>query len=177
MQLLQQLGLEAFVCSADIDESVITGEAPADYVMRLASTKARSVAVLYPDAVVLGADTVVTVAGQLLGKPESMQHAFEMWTALSGRWHKVMTGVSTHVAGETRSILNVSEVLFSGITEKGMLAYWNTGEPADKAGGYAIQGYAARWIREIRGSYSGIMGLPLFETAELLNEAGIETLL
>lgn len=176
-QLLQQLGLDVVVSAANMNESRLPDESPADYVRRLASGKAGLVAQSYPGGVVLGADTIVVLEGRLLGKPDSMQDAFAMWSAMSGRWHQVLTGVAVQANGKVQTALSSSEVRFTEITRESMQAYWNTGEPADKAGGYAIQGYAARWIPEIHGSYSGIMGLPLYETAELLNEAGIHTLL
>lgn len=176
-QLLEQLGVKAKVCSADIDESALSGELAADYVKRLAICKAEAVSKLQPNTIVLGADTIVVSHGNLLGKPESKQHAFAMWAMLSGQRHQVITGVCVCSNRQNQSILSINEVLFGEISAASMQAYWETGEPADKAGAYAIQGYAARWVKEIRGSYSGIMGLPLYETAELLNAAGIETLL
>ena len=172
-QLLEQLGVVATICSTDIDETPQEGELAADYVRRLASCKAETVALLNPNAIVLGADTIIALEGNLLGKPLSKQHAFDMWNMMSGKWHQVLTGVSVFANGESRTVLNSNDVLFCELSEKSMQTYWESGEPADKAGAYAIQGYAARWIKEIRGSYSGIMGLPLYETAELLKEAGM----
>ncbi len=171
--LLQQLGVDATVCTANIDESPLDGELAADYVKRLASCKAEAVASLYPNAMVLGADTIIALEGNLLGKPLSKEHAFEMWKAMFNKWHEVLTAVALCSEGSCRVVLNANKVWFSEMSEEDMQSYWDTGEPSDKAGAYAIQGYAARWIKEIRGSYSGIMGLPLYETAELLNEAGM----
>ncbi len=163
----------ATVAIADIDERAHPGENPADYVMRLAQAKAARVAEWFPGAVVLGADTIVVQDGRLLGKPKDRNDAFSMWQAMSGKSHQVLTAVAVVQGKEAECRLSSSEVVMARITPEAMDAYWKTGEPADKAGGYAIQGLAARWIREIHGSYSGIMGLPLFETAELLNRAGI----
>jgi septum formation protein len=124
---------------------------------------------------VLGADTVVVVDGLILGKPEDPQDAAAMLRRLSGRTHGVLSAVAV-VGREERTALNASEVSFREISDSEIRAYWNTGEPADKAGGYAIQGLGALFVSGLRGSYSGVMGLPLYETAELLAAEAIRPL-
>lgn len=176
-ELLAQIGVRpALIVSADIDETPLPGELPADCVMRLARLKALKVGTCYPEAVVLAADTIVVSNDSILGKPGSRENALEMWRQLSGRRHQVMTAVAVSCSGGINSALSVSTVQFSDLSAGAMEAYWAGGEPADKAGAYAIQGHAAVWIREISGSYSGIMGLPLFETARLLQQAGLAVL-
>jgi septum formation protein len=177
-QLLAQIGIEpAEVINADIDESPLLNEPAGDCVKRLAITKAKCVAASRINAIVIAADTLIACDGMILGKPDSREDAFRLWDMLSGRKHQVLTAVAVSKNGEVHTLLNTSEVEFTEITPESMEAYWQTGEPKDKAGAYAIQGLAAVWIKEIRGSYSGIMGLPLYETALLLKQVGIKTLL
>lgn len=169
-ELLEQLGVRFAVRSQNVPEACHPGEAPEAFVQRLAVEKANA---LYQQLSVreqrpvLGADTVVVVDGEILGKPASRQHATAMLQQLSGRTHQVMTGVAV-VSREQSVCVNVSEVTFRHLSLEEIAAYWNSGEPADKAGAYAIQGYAAAFISRLVGSYSGVMGLPLFETAQLL---------
>jgi len=180
-ELLKQLGVtfevllfrEAERRGADIDESPQSGERPEDYVQRLAQTKATAGALyvaqrklpIYP---VLGADTTVALDGQILGKPSGEEAAVEMLRALSGRTHEVMTAVAICRQDTVNTRLSLSEVAFAPLSEQQIRAYVATGEPLDKAGAYAIQGRAAAFVRRMSGSYTGIMGLPLYETAELL---------
>jgi len=177
-ELLRQIGVRHEVQVADIDEQPRDGEAPAEYVLRLSIAKARAVAERQPPdppRAVLAADTAVVVNHHILGKPADRADARHQLRLLSGREHRVLTGVALACGAEGEDIqsrLSVSHVGFRDITDAEIDAYWRTGEPADKAGGYAIQGLAAVFIREIAGSYSAIMGLPLFETAELLRKAG-----
>ena len=170
-ELLQQIGLEFEVNSFEIDESPHLHEAPADYVVRLAIEKARAaIAQLPVDTIVIAADTTVTIDGQILGKPVSQADAFAMWQRLSGRDHFVMTGVAV---AKNQTVLHrrvTTEVHFAHVTQADMLAYWQTGEPIGKAGGYAIQGKGAAFIPKIHGSYSNVVGLPIFETMDLLRE-------
>ncbi len=170
-ELLQQIGLEFEVNSFEIDESPHLHEAPADYVVRLAIEKARAaIAQLPVDTIVIAADTTVTIDGQILGKPVSQADAFAMWQRLSGRDHFVMTGVAV---AKNQTVLHrrvTTEVHFAHVTQADMLAYWQTGEPIGKAGGYAIQGKGAAFIPKIHGSYSNVVGLPLFETLDLLRD-------
>lgn len=174
-QLLDQIGVAHAVRPATVDESRHPGERPADYVTRLAREKAESLwQGLSPTErkPVLGADTTVAIDGDVLGKPEDRDDALRMLERLSGRTHQVYTAVALRHAGGCDVRLSVSEVAFRPLTLGEREAYWDTGEPADKAGGYAVQGRAAIFITRIAGSYSGIMGLPLAETAELLQLGG-----
>ena len=174
--LLSQIGIDCDVMPSQIDEEARENEAPPDYVRRMAGEKAASVAGLVPGRIVLGADTDVIMQSRILGKPRDKADFLEMFNLLSGRTHQVITAVSV-VHGEQYWLkTSISDVTFREVSEEEMLAYWQTGEPCDKAGGYAIQGQAAMFIRAISGSYSGIMGLPLYETSELLSGAGIRLL-
>ena len=174
--LLSQIGIDCEVMPSQIDEKARENEAPLDYVMRMAEEKAGSVAGLMPGRIVLGADTDVIMQSRILGKPRDKADFLEMFSLLSGSTHEVITAVSL-VHGEQRSLMtSISEVSFREVSDEEMHAYWETGEPCDKAGGYAIQGQAAMFICAISGSYSGIMGLPLYETSELLRGAGIRLL-
>jgi septum formation protein len=125
-----------------------------------------------PGVPVLAADTAVVIDGRILGKPPDRAAAIAMMRLLSGRVHRVLSGVAL-LGREERLVLSVSEVTFRDVTPEEARAYWETGEPADKAGGYAIQGLGALFVRELQGSYSGVMGLPLYETAQLLAAEGI----
>jgi septum formation protein len=173
-ELLSQVGIEFRVQAADVDERVQADEGAADYVERVALAKARAVHALSPDLPVLGADTAVVLDQQILGKPVDRDDAIAMLLRLSGRTHEVLTGVAV-VAEQEQYRLSVSRVVFRQITEQEAASYWATGEPADKAGSYAVQGLAAAFIERLEGSYSGIMGLPLFETMQLLNAAGVHS--
>ena len=170
-ELLEQVGVEFRVQSFEIDESPYPHEAPADYVVRLAIQKAQAAIEALPaDSIVIAADTTVTVDGRILGKPVDQADAFAMWQRLSGRDHFVMTGVAV---AKNQTVLHrrvTTEVHFSPLSHADMLAYWQTGEPVGKAGGYAIQGLAAAFIPKIYGSYSNVVGLPLVETLDLLKE-------
>lgn len=142
---------------------------------RLAQQKAAAGFALQPRRPALGSDTIVVIDKQILGKPADRQHAIEMLGKLSGRSHQVMTAVAVCSEGKQSCVLNTSEVQFCELSAEQIEAYWQTGEPLGKAGGYAIQGLAAQFIVTINGSYSGIMGLPLYETAELLKQHGVYT--
>ena len=167
-ELLQQLGLSFDIYSPDVDESVLENESIAAYVERLAQVKAEAVARQYPDAIIIAADTSLGVNNEILGKPQSKQHAFEMWGKISGRWHDVYTGVCVRTKEEKYSIVVRTQVEFQPLNAGEMESYWATGEPLGKAGAYAIQGIAARYIPKIQGSYSNVVGLPLYETVQLL---------
>jgi len=175
-ELLQQIGVSLRVIGADLDETALRGESPWAYVSRLAEAKAtvgweRSRE--SGDAPVLAADTAVVLDGRILGKPAGMNDAMAMLLQLSGRAHDVLTAVALRTAGGVQVKVSQSTVTFRVIDPDEARAYWETGEPADKAGAYAIQGYAAIFISDLKGSYSGVMGLPLFETAALLRVAGV----
>lgn len=167
-ELLQQLGLTFDVFSPDIDETVWSGESVAAYVERLACSKAQVILEQYPDAVVIAADTSVSLDEKILGKPESKQHAFDLWKTLSGRKHDVFSGVCVRTSTKKSSIVVQTQVEFQHFSLDDMESYWATGEPIGKAGAYAIQGIAARYIPRIDGSYSNVVGLPLYETVQLL---------
>ena len=173
--LLDQIGVAHEALPVDVDETAHPGEAPAEYVLRLALAKARAGRTLRPHRLVLGADTAVVVDDAILGKPADRADALAMLARLSGREHRVLTAVAL-VGGREESRLSVSHVRFRRIGDVEAQAYWATGEPADKAGGYAVQGIGAVFVEQLTGSYSGVMGLPLYETAELLRRAGIDPL-
>ena len=176
-ELLAQLGVQFEVVVADIDETPVAGEAPEVYVVRMALEKARAVKARLGDAeaLVLGSDTAVVVDGEILGKPRDRADGLAMLARLSGRVHHVYTAVaSVGPAGREASRLSVSSVIWRDVSEAERVAYWATGEPHDKAGGYAIQGKAAVFVSRLEGSFSGVMGLPLFETAALLESGGVE---
>jgi septum formation protein len=175
-ELLQQIGVPFRVVGAAVDETVCAGEQPAAYVARLAAAKADLGWARNRDAIdgpVLAADTSVVLDAKILGKPADREDAEAMLRQLSGRTHEVLTAVALRTVDGLRSRISRSEVTFRHIAAAEVRAYWETGEPCDKAGAYAIQGRAAVFIAELRGSYSGVMGLPLFETAEILSEAGL----
>ncbi|WOE32800.1 MULTISPECIES: Maf family nucleotide pyrophosphatase [unclassified Acinetobacter] len=167
-ELLSQLGLQFEICSPDIDETLHPNEQVEHYVERLASQKAEAVLKQFPNAIVLAADTSVAIEQHILAKPESKQHAFAMWSLLSGRQHHVYSGVCVRTKQQKHSIVVSTAVEFQKMTANDMEDYWATGEPIGKAGAYAIQGIAARYIPRIQGSYSNVVGLPLFETVQLL---------
>ncbi|HUY84269.1 MAG TPA: Maf family protein [Steroidobacteraceae bacterium] len=172
-ELLAQIGVSFETIDAQVDESPRPDEAPGDYVLRLAQAKAASGWARTGDAPVLGADTAVELDGRILGKPAGEAEAVEMLAILSGRTHRVFTAVAIRSPDGLHGRLSRSEVAFRPIAEDERRAYWDTGEPCGKAGGYAIQGYAAVFVSALHGSYSGVVGLPLFETAELLAAAGV----
>lgn len=172
-ELLQQVNLEHTIQVADIDETPLVNEKAIDYVLRVAHEKSLTV---YQQSnkksVVLAADTSVVLNGEIMGKPNDLEHAIVMLSALSAKTHEVYSAVS--IRGElTQEIVCVSQVTFRGLSEQEIINYWQTGEPADKAGAYAIQGLGSVFVQKIQGSFSGIMGLPLFETAQLLANEGI----
>jgi nucleoside triphosphate pyrophosphatase len=184
-ELLQQIGvafdelLTPEGHDADVDETPLAREQPAAYVMRLACAKAalggRQVAThgLAPHPV-LAADTTVVLAGEIIGKPDDAEHACRLLRRLSGKTHEVMTAVAVARQDRTETALSVSTVEFRELDDAEIREYVATGEPLDKAGAYAIQGRAAAFVRVLRGSYSGVMGLPLVATAELLRRFNIE---
>jgi septum formation protein len=172
-ELLGQIGVPFEVIRAGVDERVRSGEAAIEYVRRLAAAKAAAGRLAQDDAPVLAADTTVVFEGMILGKPENPEDAARMLLLLSGRTHEVLTAVALRSDRGLEVRVSHSLVTFRTIGSDEAAAYWDTGEPRDKAGAYAIQGRAAVFVAELRGSYSGVMGLPLFETAELLRAAGI----
>lgn len=172
--LLEQIGVAHRAQAVDIDERRLPGETPEDYVQRLALAKARAGAAATAGygLPVLGADTAVVLDGEILQKPAGREEALAMLSRLSGRSHRVLTAVA--LAGARESLrLCASTVRFRPISAAEALAYWETGEPLDKAGGYAIQGRGAVFVTRLEGSYSGVVGLPLYETAQMLAEHGL----
>jgi septum formation protein len=175
-ELLQQIGVAFRVVGTAVDEAVRSAETAPTYVLRLAVAKAEAGWERSRDATpvpVLAADTAVVLDGRILGKPADRQDAEGMLGQLSGRTHEVLTAVALRTANGVQSRISRSEVTFRSMAAGESGAYWETGEPGDKAGAYAIQGLGAIFIADLRGSYSGVMGLPLFETAELLCNAGL----
>ncbi len=174
LELLAQVGLRPSILPADIEEVPAPGQAPADYAVAMAVAKARAAATNADrDWPVLGADTDVACDQRILGKPADRADAVAMLMALADRWHEVYSAVAVLQGARIESRLSVTRVRFGTISRDDAIDYWESGEPADKAGGYGIQGYAARWVRAIEGSYSGVVGLPLYETVELLEQFGI----
>lgn len=171
--LLGQLGLSAKICPADIDESVRLGELPDDYVLRMAQEKADVIAQRYPSAVVLAADTAIDLDGRILGKPGNRAEAAKMLCALSDRGHRVLSAIAVSQGGVQHAELVATEVFFGPLSNRDINDYLASGEADDKAGSYAIQGRAAQFVQRINGSYSGVVGLPLYETRKALREVGI----
>lgn len=177
-ELLRQIGVRYRLAPVTVDESRWLAEPPAAYVARLALAKAQAgVAAIRPGRCanwpVLGADTAVVVDDRVLGKPADREEGLAMLALLSGREHTVLSGVALATTARHAVKVQESRVRFRELSAAERAAYWASGEPADKAGGYGIQGRAAAFIAELRGSYSGVMGLPLFETVELLQEFGM----
>lgn len=185
-ELLRQIGIDFELLllrsdgprGADVTEEVIPGEAAGDYVARVAREKAAFAWKLVQSRhlkprPVLTADTTVTIDGAILGKPANYQEAVDMLKQLSGRTHQVLTAIAVHHADFNGQVTQTSDVRFGVLSDAAIAAYCNTQEPYDKAGGYGIQGSAALFVEHIEGSHSGIMGLPLFETARLLRQAGL----
>jgi len=173
-ELLTQIGVPFIVISAPIDESPLPSESAPAYVERLARAKAAAgLARVDGPAVVLGADTAVVLDGRILGKPENREDALAMLADLSGREHQVLTAVALDDGQRVHSFCVTSTVRFRAISTDEAQRYWASGEPADKAGGYAVQGLGAVFVTGLSGSYSAVVGLPLCETADLLGQFGI----
>ncbi len=176
-EILTAMGLRFTAAGVDIDETRHDGEPVADMVVRLAIAKAAAAREnLDPSLPIIGADTAVAIGDQVLGKPGSQDEAVQMLAALSGRTHTVLTGVALDCAGVVRTATSLTEVRFREISPDEAQSYWQSGEPLDKAGAYAVQGIAGIFVEELSGSYSGVVGLPVFETAALLADAGLEVL-
>jgi septum formation protein len=172
-EILSQIGVLFTVIPAYIDESVLPNEDPQVYVRRVALAKAVAVSAdSGPLTPVLAADTAVVIDSSILGKPTGIEHARSMLELLSGRWHEVVSGVA--IMHEDVSLISVrTRVKFRPILEHEIEAYWSSGEPADKAGSYAIQGIGGAFVERIEGSYSNVVGLPMVETSTLLNKYSI----
>lgn len=172
-ELLKQIGINHRIMAVDIDETPLANELPQAYVERVAAEKSAACQALLNDNLpVLSADTSVICDGEIMGKPVDLDHAISMLSRLSGRSHQVYSAVSLRGDNHWQA-LSISEVKFKPLRSEEIIAYWQTGEPCDKAGAYAIQGLASTFIESMTGSFSGVMGLPLFETAQLLAKQGI----
>ena len=159
-EILERAGIEVQVCVAGVDESMVAGESPEEHVRRLARAKAEAVPV--PEGgIVLGADTAVVAGGEILGKPADPDDAARMLRLLSGRWHEVVTGICLRAAGGLVVDAQTTRVRFAPLTEDEIRSYAGSGEPMDKAGGYAIQGLASKFIERIEGCYFNVVGLPM----------------
>ena len=169
-EILQQIGVDFQIAPADIDETPMLQESPVAYVQRMAQEKMQHVidTVAGSSTAVLGADTSVVLGSKIYGKPKNQQEAMAMLAALSGKTHQVLTAVA--MGNKQRCVLKLSatDVMFRELDPKECLDYWNTGEPLDKAGSYAIQGLGAVFVEKISGSFSGVVGLPIEQTAQLL---------
>jgi len=178
-ELLRQLGVRFQVVKVHVDETVRSGEAPAACARRLAEAKIEAALDSLGSGItqpILAADTLVSVDSTILGKPADRTEGLAMLARLSDRSHQVLSAITLWHDGVKHTALSVSAVQFRAITAEEAVNYWQTGEPEDKAGAYAIQGRGAVFIERLEGSYSGVMGLPLFETATLLRAAGIRIL-
>lgn len=181
-ELLDQIGISYRVHPVDIDETPKQNEVAQDYVVRIAAEKSEAAIKIAKGLPVLAADTSVVIDGYILGKPENEEHARQMLTQLSGTIHAVYTAVSLRRRGQQSDdyhyfqALSKTEVKFRPISSQEIKAYWQTGEPQGKAGSYAIQGLASIFVESITGSFSGVVGLPLFETAKLLSKQGIKVI-
>jgi septum formation protein len=180
-ELLHQLGVGCKVVPAEIDETPQAMECSDAYVKRLAIEKAQTgfdlvIKNIWHVMPVLAADTTVSIDGEILGKPQDEEDAYRMLSRMSGRWHEVHTGVAIAIQGEVRIEISSTRVLMDHLSDTLIRSYITTGEPKDKAGAYGIQGLAGALIKRIEGSYSGVMGLPVYETTQLLKQAGIAVL-
>ncbi|WP_434353287.1 Maf family protein [Psychrobacter sp. HD31] len=184
-ELLSRLNLPFNVVSVSVKEGILLGEQPKDYILRMVTTKANAVIeslpkekLLLESTLVITADTIgVLTNNEILTKPASKQNAFEMWQKMAGTHHFVWTAAQATLIDQTakvvwsKQIIETTRVYFTQLTEQEMHAYWETGEPCDKAGGYAIQGLAAAWVDRIEGSYTNVVGLPLAQTKALIEQA------
>ncbi len=178
-ELLRQIGIEFETIVPDLDETPLVNESAEQFVERLALEKAQQGLTMargqgMAELPVLGADTCIALDGKILGKPENRVDGVAMLSSLAGRTHEVLTAVALVSEAETQQLVSRSRVTFGPMTEEEIAAYWDTGEPVDKAGSYGIQGKAAAFIEHIEGSYSGIVGLPLYEVGRILKNLGIQ---
>jgi len=175
-ELLDQIGVQHETALHGVDESPRPGESATNYVQRLALEKALWVeTALAPSLPVLGADTIVVCEGRILGKPAGRDDALQILSSLSGRTHQVMSAVALCRRGRHEVCIVTTDVEFRELTAAEIDAYWATGEPADKAGAYGIQGLGGMFVRHMSGSYSAVVGLPLYETAAMLMSFGVRT--
>ena len=179
-EILENLGYTIIRLNADIDETPHPQEPAHDYVARMAREKNAAAVAQWqqshtdaPPYPILSADTTVALADQILGKPESAAHAREILQSLSGGVHQVLTAVSVYWQGNTHHVLQQSDVRFKHLSEREIAAYIDSGEPMDKAGAYGIQGLGGVFVADLRGSFTGVMGLPVYETVGLLAQCGL----
>ncbi|HFC8858780.1 TPA: Maf family nucleotide pyrophosphatase [Neisseria meningitidis] len=182
MEILTQLGYQVVKLPADINETVRQNEDPARYVQRMAEEKNRTALTLFcetngtmPDFPLITADTCVVSDGIILGKPRSQAEAIEFLNRLSGKQHTVLTAVCIHYRGNAENRVQTNRVVFKPLSSEEISAYVQSGEPMDKAGAYAVQGIGSIFIQSIEGSFSGIMGLPVYETVSMLQDLGYRT--
>jgi septum formation protein len=173
--ILRSLGLSFTACGVDVDEQRLQHEPPETMALRLSRAKAMA-ADVDASRIVVGADTLVVLGDAVFGKPKDRDECLGMLANLSGRTHRVLTGVAVMASGEVQTVLSITEVRFREISPDEALAYWHSGEPCDKAGAYAIQGCGGIFVEAISGSYSGVVGLPVYETSQLLRGAGLRVL-
>ncbi len=172
-ELLSQMGVSYALHPVDLDETPLANETPLAYVQRLAAAKSAACVAERGNALpVLAADTTVVLDGLIMGKPKNYADAFAMLSRLSGKTHQVFTAVSVRGRGHDQAV-SITDVTFRELSEQEIAAYWRSGEPLDKAGSYAIQGKGGLFVTSLTGSFSGVVGLPLFETAQLLSQQGI----
>lgn len=176
-ELLTQLGYQFTCLSADIDESQRANELPYQYVERLSIKKAQCIADQHNNSIVLGSDTCVVINNEILGKPKDFPDCLRQLQLLSNNEHQVLTAVAVTQKNILKSIVVTTQVFFKPLTETEIQAYWQTGEPQDKAGSYGIQGIAGQFVKHIHGSYSSVVGLPLYETTQLLSQFGLPSAL
>lgn len=174
VQFLREAGYAFAISPADVPEHPAAGETAIDYALRVARAKALAALQHAPGLPALGADTDVVLDGRILGKPLDASDAAAMLAALSGRAHQVISAVVITDGLRLETALTVTEVIFAALTPAEIAHYVETGEPMGKAGAYGIQGLAARFVREVRGSYTGVVGLPMAETADLLTRFSIK---
>lgn len=174
-EILAALDVKFTVNDVEIDERRLDNETAEDMVLRLASEKVAAAQVVRPDRVI-GADTAVVLGETILGKPRNRDEAVAMLLSLSGRRHRVFTGVALRGPNGVQTALSSTDVYFRAISQDEAHAYWQSGEPCDKAGAYGIQGLGGAFVERLDGSYSGVVGLPVFETVKLLQSAGIDVL-
>jgi septum formation protein len=174
-QLLQEVGVAFTVEPSNTDETVLPGESPSDYAIRVAQEKAQDVAIHHPGSWVLGADTIVALDGRIFGKPRDADDGFRMLSSLSGCVHHVMTAfVLLNSAGQVQeSQIVISQVTFKSLSDGQIREYLATGEPFDKAGAYAVQGMGSALVEHVEGSYTNVVGLPVEEVLAALHRAGI----
>ncbi|MFC1664005.1 Maf family protein [Pseudomonadota bacterium] len=177
-ELLEQIGIQYSLLPASVNEKCLVDEVPEDYVVRVALDKAAyaeryRISESLPERPVLAADTCVALNGEIFGKPEDYDHASHMLSQLSDQTHEVYTALVLFWKGQSYTALNCSRVTFCSLSQVDIDSYWDSGEPQDKAGSYAIQGSAAAFITNLQGSYSGVVGLPLYELRRLFEHASL----